>query len=297
MKIELNDIPELVKQGKLTKSCAVNYMAEFIFRNYPVFELQKFDEDFREEIILEFMEKGKNVIDSYDSRRGNFFPYLYAHISSLVNKNIKLRAKNCLKELCTIHEEYSKIFQDRLKYEPLTPLLIADAHPPYARTKISAEELRSALQSYSSKKERVIIIVLLKYVLYFDEKSLYTICKAMNIDYQIILEGWKICCKSLQNKISRHNKLSESRNQSYFYHNRYRSQLNMLSDTGDSSEYANNELKQKYEHHTTLWQTKNRLLSIQASHMVTPNKIISDLLGICERQVRYYLLCAKNYKF
>ncbi len=295
MKIELNQIPVLLEQGTITKNEAVNFMAEFIYKNYPLFGLHKFDEDFREEIIVNFLEKGRIVLDSFDKRIGNFFPYFYAHITSIINKNIKNRAKNCLNELCTVNQEYSKVFYDRLKYEPLTPLLAAEPKPPYARKKITPEELRAALQNYSSKKERVIVTLLLKYVLYFDENSIYAICKAMNLDPQIILEGSRLCKNTLQQKIERHHELSESRNKSYYYHNRYQSQLNLLTNMENSSEEVNSEVLQKYKHHTNLWQAKNRILSTQASHLVTSNKVIANLLGICERQVRYYLACAKNY--
>ena len=41
MKIELNQIPALVEEGTITKNDAVNFMAEFIYKNYPLFGLQK----------------------------------------------------------------------------------------------------------------------------------------------------------------------------------------------------------------------------------------------------------------
>ncbi|WP_027727375.1 hypothetical protein [Treponema sp. C6A8] len=296
LKIELNKIPSLLEEGLLTRNQAVNFMAEFIFKNYPLFGLHKYDEDFREEILLEFLEKGGNLIDCYKSSIGNFFPYFYSQISSIVNKNLKKRAKQSIEELCSYHEEYSKVLQDRYKYEPISQLCCAEQKVPYNRKRVSPEDLQAALHSYTEKKERVLITLLLKYVQFYDEKNLYTICKALKLDYNVILEGIRICKLSLNTKLENQKLLTESRNKSYFYRTRYQSQLKFLTKEKDYGYFSDTNLKKKLNHHTHAWQNKNHLLLLQTSHLVTSNKLIGELLGICERQVRYYLSCAKNYK-
>ncbi len=296
LQIELNELPDLMKKGKISRNQAVNFLAEFIFRNYPIFGLHKYDEDFREEIILEFLERGGTVIDCYNKSIGNFFPYFYSQITSLVSKNLKKRAKRSIDEYTSIHEEYAKIIHDKFKYEPFKPLLCAEVHPPYARKNVSVEDLRTALRLYTSKRDKVLIILILKYVLYFDEKSLYLISRTLKLNYSIIMEGRRICKNSLKEKIEKHKFLTESRNKSYFYRTRYQSQINYYSKMLDEYEPYDTKLQQKLDHHTHAWITKNHLLEHQTSHLVTSNALIASLLGICERQVRYYLSCANSYK-
>ena len=296
LKIELNELPELMHKGKISRTQALNFLAEFIFRNYPIFGLHKHDEDFREEIILEFLEKGGIVIDCYNKSIGNFFPYFYSQVTSMISKNLKKRARRSIDEFTTIHEEYKKILMSKNKYEAYKPLLCADVTPPYARKTVSVEEVRSALQGYTSKRDKVLIILILKYVLYFDEKSLYSISKSLGLNYSIIMEGRRFCKNSLKNKIEKHKSLAESRNKSYFYKNRYQTQLNYNSNFLDEYDPSETKLLQKYQHHSHAWLVKNHQLEHQTSHLVTSNALIASLLGICERQVRYYLSCADNYK-
>ncbi|EID84486.1 hypothetical protein MSI_20340 [Treponema sp. JC4] len=296
LEIELNELPELMHKGKISRNQALNYLAEFIFRNYPIFGLHKYDEDFREEIILDFLEKGGIVIDSYNKSIGNFFPYFYSQVTSMISKNLKKRARRSIDEFTTIHEEYKKILMNKNKYEAYKPLLCADVTPPYARKMVSVEDLRSALQGYTSKRDKVLIILILKYVLYFDEKSLYSISKSLGLNYSIIMEGRRFCKNSLKNKIEKRKSLAESRNKSYFYKNRYQTQINYYSQFQEGFDPSKIELLQKYQHHSHAWLTKNHQLEHQTSHLVTSNALIASLLGICERQVRYYLSCADNYK-
>ena len=55
-------------------------------------------------------------------------------------------------------------------------------------------------------------------------------------------------------------------------------------------------LKKQKKHYKT-WQTLNKKFSDGFLFLRPTNKTVADLLGICERQISYYINCAKqDYK-
>lgn len=298
--IEVNKIPCLIKNGQISKKEAVNRLAEFVYKNYPLFGLHKLSEDFREDIILDFLEKGKVVLDLYDEKVGSFFPYFFSQIKSLMNKHIKTNAKKITVEYTVSKEVRCNAAEDTQKYAPIKPICCAERRIPYAANKITPQELFDALKSKrtaKTKKERLIVIIILKYALFIDERTLLSVSKALNLNFETILKGTELCKKSLSKKIEKSERLRESRNKSYFYHNKYQSQIAMAEQKTSTDKRELDELKYRYYRHTKIWTAKNLIIQNHVSHMLTSNKTIAGILGICERQVRYYVTCAKADNF
>ena len=57
----------------------------------------------------------------------------------------------------------------------------------------------------------------------------------------------------------------------------------------DYDEYKYWELEKKYLKHTQLWISLNKKLKDGVINIRPTNKAIADVLGICERQVSYYI--------
>ena len=87
----LNLLPEQLQNGSITRKEAVNQICSFISKNYPVFGLQKYDEDFRSDLILKVIERGDHLLDLYMPEHGNFFCFLHTYVTSLINKVLGTR--------------------------------------------------------------------------------------------------------------------------------------------------------------------------------------------------------------
>ena len=288
---ELNKIPSLIKDGSLTEKQAVNKIAVFIFKNQPLFKLQKYDEDFRGEVIKEFIEKGIYFLKHYNPKIGNFFPFLFINIEMIVQKKIKSYAKHSVQEYCTIFDETTEALFDIEKYGIFTPVFMSERKPPYAVKTVSASDLQENIkQNPVLRKKKILFIVLLKYIYFIDEKALYDICIEHELNYEQLIKYANICRESLYKKIQKIHKKELSRNKEYFFHKNYNSRLyNLSNEIMNAKKYQAQKMNRKLNVHTKIWVNKNYDLEKQFGNLVTSNKVIAKLLNLCERQVRYYI--------
>ena len=70
---DLNQFPSQIAHKEFTEAEGIQKIAEFISCNYPVFGLHLYDEDFRAEVIVRFLEKGTQVYQKYNPEIGDFF--------------------------------------------------------------------------------------------------------------------------------------------------------------------------------------------------------------------------------
>jgi len=96
----------------------------------------------------------------------------------------------------------------------------------------------------------------------------------------------------LYSKISRRNLIIERRNNAYYFHRKYAAQLKY----GSRDKLQASAVSEKYARQTENWKRKNALLQNSRYRVCPTNKMIADLLGICERQVSYYINRAKELK-
>ena len=285
---DLNKVPFLVESGELTERQALNRIAVFIYTNLPLFQLQRYDSDFRDDVLTDFLESGSSFLKKYNPDVGTFFPFLYSHISRLIQKKVKCRARNLLLDACNIQDQQTEALFDSEKYGIFTPVFLAEGKAPYAAKKISADSLIGAVKKpLMSKKQKIIFIILLKYILFVDENSLSEICQDYALNYDLLITYAEICKKSLYPKIEKARENEYSRNNSYFFHKSYKSRLNYVSD--DEKDVKNPVINRKLNMHTKVWNNKNFALQKKTGHLVTSNKVIARLMNLCERQVRYYI--------
>ena len=106
---ELNDLPEQMYCGKLTEKQLVEKICRFVIHNYPVFGLHKYDEDFRQDVILMFIEKSHRILHHFNPDFGDFFTFLYCYICTIINSLIKKRLLQTMRDKINIEEFLFKI--------------------------------------------------------------------------------------------------------------------------------------------------------------------------------------------
>jgi len=304
---DLNEFPALLENNKLTKAEAIQKIAEFIVCNYRVFNLQLYDEDFREEIILIVLEKGITIFDNYKPELGDFFTYLYSYIyniaSTLKKKHAKTKLEENITEIEIIRDYKDSCYQIP---EPSYKTLQDNTIPFKSSKKITPQELREGLYfPENSKIEKTILSLAIKSSFYLDDEMVSKICSVIGVDkyhFTRLIEYYKM---ELVRKIEKRNRLEGYRNKAYYCHKKYEHQIQLINqemklDFNTNQKYIYEEKLKKLKHNNEKqihnWERLNKKFQNGCATVKPSNLSIANLLGICERQVSYYLFCAKNGK-
>lgn len=287
---EIEQLPEFVASGKITKAEALNLIAEEIYRTPFRFGLAGYDEDFRSDVILSFLQKGMSVLERYIPERSSFRSYLFAFIQGLVltqkrNQIRKMVADNSIRNYISREEAYTE--------QPPAEQLSVSCTPVKYKAVENGDiwrTLSNRCRAVGTSNAKTALILALKSSYYIpadcvDEISSYCSIESAEL-HRLISELNSL----LYRKIDRRNLIINRRNNAYYFHRKYFMQL----------KYCNREktnmadLSGRYTRQTENWKNKNKLLQKSRYRVCPTNKMIAKLLGICERQVSYYIKRAKE---
>lgn len=292
----LNELPKQIENGIITKKDAVNKISIFICNNYKVFNLQKFDEDFRSEIVMYFLEHGEHILDNFKPELGDLFTYLYTYISSLTYTKRRTLAKKRITEIFAISECQNLYSEKEYNYSKLKPAELQETKVPYAINKISQNELKKIFEKIrNDNTDKRILVLALKSSFYITDTQIQKVCKIYNLradDFYKTIQYFK---DSLVDKVDKRQKELERRNTAYYHHRKY---LNQISKLEEDNDYHDDllflKLINKEQKHSKNWIRINNKFIKGYLYLRPSAKAIADILGICERQVNYYVNSAKN---
>ena len=89
-----NLLIEKFQRGFLSEKETVDKICSFVTQNYPIYGLHKFDEDFRQDVILNLLERGPHLLHLFNPQYGDFFTFLYCFVSTIINTKRKSRRKD-----------------------------------------------------------------------------------------------------------------------------------------------------------------------------------------------------------
>ena len=120
MKIQdFNELPQKLADGRLSQKEAINQLCNFVMENFPLFGLQKFDEDTRQEILLGIIEKGIHIMTVYNSQIGDFFTFFYCHVCSIINTLNKKNIYNYIHDKLNVIESINTVNEKQVKYHKI----------------------------------------------------------------------------------------------------------------------------------------------------------------------------------
>ena len=293
---ELDSMLEKLQAGKITRKQAVEIICLFIMKNYPIFGLHKFDEDFRSELILSLLERGEAFLQRYNPESGDFFTFLYCSVTMMITGKRKSLAKKAISESCAIEELANTIQEQQVTYQKLTcPVCVTKA--PFTRKQISPEELSNTLHALAEcHEDKKLLVLSLKASFYLTETQIERICQIYHINKYSFYEIIQQCKDSIRTKTQRRQILVERRNQAYYQHKRYRRLIANAEQEEDAfvKEQKLSFLSSKEKKYNRMWNDLNYSFSTGHLYLRPTNKTVAGILGICERQVSYYLNCAKQ---
>lgn len=315
-KFDLNSIPELLKNHQITDSQAVDFLAIFLQNNGYIFNLENETKDLKSEVVLTILERGKSFLENFDSSSGSFFNYFYTFIKSTI-RTIKRKDQNkIIKDFYNISEgiinfpvkqkkyseiNYNNLHSNQIPYRYKAPdpkdFQIACESDKYTikkyinNSKENSITLNTKLQTFSPLKIKKIILVLtLKSAWYIQDDDIKKVSEVCGIEYDILLSVIQSLKEDLNNRFEHRKDLELRRNKAYFHHKKYYNLINYLKDEEDSNTKGHLEiLQRKYIRHTNSWINLNKDFRRGRINIRPTNKTVADILGICERQVSYYI--------
>ena len=294
---ELDYVLKDLNSGTITVKQAVNRICTFISKNYPVFGLHRYDEDFRSEIILAFLERGEHILSLYNPEAGNFFTFIYCYLNTLASSKRKVHAKSSVSEIVVMEELKKTVEEKALKYTGINYSHIDMPKAPYAYKPVPAEELKNALQELAScNADKKILVLALKSSFYLPDSQIDRICKLYKINKEHFYELIQVCKNSIQKKSDKRWKIQERRNSAYYHHQRYKTIINKLSqdDISHENDILISRISRKQQKCKKQWSKLNHSFEKGLMKLRPTNRTVANLLGICERQVSYYINCAKK---
>lgn len=293
-KIELNQIPEKLQNGSMTKKQAIDFISSYIYLNYPIFGLERYDEDFREDILLYVIEKGAVILEHYDKTQGEFFTFLYCYILSLTHTKLRAIVQRNIKDTLTIKESINTLSEKEYSYNNINYNLFDYNKVPYAHKKIDPENFKKTFQNLKGDKKFFVIAI--KSAYYLTDFQIEKLCNYYKINETEFYSTIQYCKNLLLKKSDKKMKLLERRNYAYYHKKKYDLRLQIIKSELNQNEdilLKNKFIEKEYKHKKN-WIRLNKDLDKGILMLRPTNKTIAKILGICERQVAYYIDIAKK---
>jgi hypothetical protein len=320
-KENIERIPELVASGKMNWEQVTNELAVFIMRNKPMFALQKYDEDFMSEFIVQFLIKSSESFSSYETSKGNFLSYLFCIIRNIRTSLHKKAAIASRIEYHTVNESILNYENKVDAYENINYEEFEKPKIPYNYKPISIkafqvacktdsyrikrvlnssntgfpEHIKEQLKDYTPKVVKNIIMVnTLKSAYYVTDLQIEKISNFLGINPNRLYETVQFMKTQMDSRIENKEKIEIRRNRAYFRHKITRDQIKWNDLNFIESDYENEKLIHKYNKTTKTWNTLNYQLEEGKIHIRPTTRLVAKFLGTSPRQVTYYQSLARK---
>ncbi len=295
---DLNVLLELITTGVLSTKEGVKVLASYVCNNYKIFGLQKYDEDFRSDIFLAILEKGEKIFDLYKPECGDFFTFVFCFIKSLTKARLKKFAKNIIDEKIAMDESIFEYDNLVAKYNSISAKDYTYSTVPFKTKQITYEQLKEGLSKNKIQKcNKGLFILILRNAYFLKDDFISKTAKIYGIDEEIFFQAIQYLRDAIFNKKERLEQDKEKRNISYYRHKKYSEQQNHLNeDDKINNDIKKSILQKKDENQIHNVNSMNNKLNGAHIYLRPQTRIIADILGLCERQVNYYLHCIKTLK-
>lgn len=285
--------------GTISRKKALGNLAEFIAENHRLFDLHYYDEDFQSEVLLALVEKGDKMFDYYKPDRSDFFRYFYYYVLGLVNSVKKNRKEKECKDYLIFEENVSSYTMNEKNYSIQNSFdsKMFTSLKRVSYTPLSKNQLQSIYKKILAKcPNKQILVVALKASFYLTDFQIKKVCELYKIEEYVFYDTIQYCKMSLSAKSTKRQKAVERRNFDYFHHRKCTKKILDISACKEKADAVTikNQLVNLDSRHYYHWITLNEKFEKGFLYLRPTNKTISEILGICERQVAYYINSAKN---
>lgn len=305
------NLPDLVSQQKISVKDALNLIGEEITRHPFKFGITGNASEIASDLYFAILKNGHFLFDHYRKDYCTFKTYLCSFIRYQI-KSIKRENYNQYEKQRTFEQvEGTEYESAKEKYEKnefeykimhFKPYSLSEKEKaPYIRKKQLKklpEELKNApgndlsvadvlcdFTKSNETKRKLTLVIALKSCYYLSEENLSTIARFCRVDFEMFMKAIDSLKLTLGEKQKRYEKLKDKRDFSYYQH---RKCMERLQDRKDFY-LPTDDIERLCKFHTEKWINKTSFLQNKSYKVCPTNKSIANILGICERQVGYYL--------
>ena len=318
---DIEKLPGLVNSGSMNWEQVTKELVVFIIRNKPMFGLQKHDEDFMSDFIIQFLVRGPIALADYRTSKGEFLSYLFCVIKNIISGLYRKAAihsrieYHIVNESIINYENKVEAFQN-INYEELERPKVPYSFKPvsykdfqiacktdsfHIKRIISSEQsifekkIRAKLQGYSPIMiQNILLVEALKACYYITDYQVQAISNILNIKKSILYQMIQQLKTLMDSRNTNKEIIEMRRNRAYFNHKMLGIQIAWNEKNSTDSEYENQKLYRKYEKNTKSWRTLTHQLE-EGKVLIRPTtKLIAKVLGISSRQVTYYQTTARK---
>lgn len=293
----LDVLQEKVKSNEISVKDAVNQIAVFIQTDFRLFGMGKCNEDERSSITLEFLDTGNKAFERYREDYGSFHNYLQSFIKGIIQTQMKRSAITCIKDQVNYFQSIDDYIDIQEDHE-FTMMLENNISVPYSNKSPSQNMVQKKyfvkefMQRRNARENAKLTIVLaLKACYDLTDYEIKIICSEYNLDEDDFYVTVQKVKETMLDKIKRRNIILGTRNAAFYNHRRFSPDLTSYDK---ATENQKNFYENKYTINTERWLMKNNQLAKGKYHLSPTNKIIAETLGICVRQINYYISQAKK---
>lgn len=290
---ELETLPSLVQRKKIGVKKGVHKLAEYIFKNPGKFGLLKYDEDFRSQLIIRFLEQGRPIFARYNKNYGCFLPYLYNFIRGLIIAQLRETHKEDVTTYALWKEEEHQWEYKINQYS--ADRLVAENEPEYSPEKTYFYRINQNIKNYCLKDNTIeaksAMVLALKSSYFLSDSEISKVSSYCGVGQQKLKNAVIKLNRKLKKKAKRYDLIVKRRDNAYYYHKKY----GMMIERAKKDMIApENYIKEQYKKKTDTWISKNEKLQRYGYRLSPTNKTVAQVLGICERQVSYYIARVKK---
>lgn len=285
-------LPELLSNGEINLRDALDLIAtEAIL--YPCkFGIRENIKEYSSDLYFAIRRNGYFIFDHYKNEYGSFKTYLTSFIKFQIKEIKRNFYKIYAKQKIFEHDEETEYESSKERYEK-NEIEYKIAHfKPYNLEKNEcapfSRETPDILDFFRKTKQTVkklTLVLALKSCFYLTEENIIEISQYCQIDFKKFAKIIESLKKTLDFKQKKYEQILERRDFSYYMHRKYYDKIIEQKEENISDE----ETKRLYTFHTERWLNKNNFLQNRSYKVCPTNKAIADILGICERQVGYYI--------
>lgn len=311
--IILDEIPNLVKENKLSEQEACVQIYITLYTNPGRFNLLDLDKDSRSEFLLDFLQhKTTNLLKNYNPNITSFGAYVFFTIQTFKLSYLNKKADTHRKELLIINEATNNYSNELNNFENFSSTSkesqvaeISEAYIPksdeekiptlvYKKLFTRHKYKLSTLESQNRKLKQGLLIIALKSAWYINDEQINKVSSVCEISADIISDS---ICRLKANLITKslcRKKIEENRNRAYLFIDKYKKELEKIKEK-DSPIFFKISTKLNYQQKNFI--NKNNLLQTGKFKIAPSNSEISSIIGIPERQVSCYLSRFKALDF
>ncbi len=279
-KVNINDLPKLLGEGKLTQNEAVNALWAEIYTKPFFYGLHDLNEDERSDFLLDFREKIISALKNYDEKQGCVQSFLRGCVRfRKLSWQKKCREQELRRKTAGIFltekskDEYSSCFEENLTESESGKI----------------DMLKTGSKCKMKIKALTMLILTLKACREVDDNLISKISDFTGLTEEELQKLVQEMKNTAFQKEEKREKLISKRNNAFYFRRKY--SLEMQNSNNDPFSLKN--LKERYENHSKNW-IKNNALLTRSCVSGPSNNEIAKKLGLKPRTVCFYLFCAKK---